>query len=737
MTHGYHLSPTYPINYSGPAGALPPSGRDSVATSSSSLWDDHRSRRDSAMSSMTDVSNVAGTPPLVGYGQHPHQQQQHHKYAQQHSPLLFAPLSPHQAAAQHAARHGAAGYGHPPGPAVGRASNSRPATPVSPLNMEDLSMEDRVAPSGMTASTSALPHRVPVQHHHRPVFEASRMHSSDRPRSPNQFYRGQVPEGNGQRWTSNDGLSPHGHPVGESYFPPEGYRGPAHAYPMDRADYDHHLHASGHHHPAAPMGEAFPVVGDYAQRPRMQQAVPIGQPPVDRIAHSRRRRRPPYSYSSLIAQAISSTTDGRMTLREIYTWISNNYPGMYPMTGPESQGWQNTVRHNLSLNKSFVKVARTAQDIYDSCSSGIPSQSQAARGKGGWWTLDHSVAASQLGASLRGQQDDGADDGDRIPSRTGPTDLVAKAGGGVASAAAAAGGQQRKLLRQRSYSDSVNRGDTTRRIASASGASTAPISRDGSVGGDMRTTLMGRNNSDAGVNHLDASRVSVLATGSSLTRTGDAVATSSLGSDVMPSVLQPRHPLVDDLGRTMRPLQVGRARGFTTSAAEPSPLRLYSTSAGRRDSPPDAAEHGYGYPARRESGMQQDASGRRGSAPQAHNHVQPSQSPIGLSQSHQRSLAQDEAEARTPLGFPRRSSGDSPSLHFAGGKAIEMKADRVRDVDRDGDVEMASQDQLVRSSPRLGAGNPQALERVKKLEEADQETEASGGRMSISGLLNG
>ncbi|PWN46903.1 winged helix DNA-binding domain-containing protein, partial [Violaceomyces palustris] len=71
---------------------------------------------------------------------------------------------------------------------------------------------------------------------------------------------------------------------------------------------------------------------------------------------------PPYSYSSLIAQAISSSPEGRMTLREIYTWISNTYPGLYAMDGPESQGWQNTVRHNLSLNKSFVKVARTAQD---------------------------------------------------------------------------------------------------------------------------------------------------------------------------------------------------------------------------------------------------------------------------------------------------------------------------------------------------------------------------------------
>lgn len=91
-----------------------------------------------------------------------------------------------------------------------------------------------------------------------------------------------------------------------------------------------------------------------------------------------------------------------MTLREIYTWISNAYPQLYSMDGPDSQGWQNTVRHNLSLNKSFVKVARTAQDIYDSCASPNPAHSQAARGKGGWWTIDPVVAAAQLGPNFRG-----------------------------------------------------------------------------------------------------------------------------------------------------------------------------------------------------------------------------------------------------------------------------------------------------------------------------------------------
>lgn len=151
--------------------------------------------------------------------------------------------------------------------------------------------------------------------------------------------------------------------------------------------------------PPTTSGAAHSKVEQWRSGENAQQA---SSPALERISHSRRRRRPPFSYSSLIAQAISSTPQGRMTLREIYTWISNAYPELYSMDGADSQGWQNTVRHNLSLNKSFVKVARTAQDIYEGCSSSNPAHSQAARGKGGWWTIDPVVAQAQLGPNFRG-----------------------------------------------------------------------------------------------------------------------------------------------------------------------------------------------------------------------------------------------------------------------------------------------------------------------------------------------
>ncbi|ORZ03849.1 fork head domain-domain-containing protein [Syncephalastrum racemosum] len=87
----------------------------------------------------------------------------------------------------------------------------------------------------------------------------------------------------------------------------------------------------------------------------------------------RKRRRPPFSYSSLIAQAILEAKDERMTLRDIYRWIMEKYPALYDA---DDTGWQNTIRHNLSLNKCFKKIPKS--DL-----AGV-----GTRGKGGYWTVD-------------------------------------------------------------------------------------------------------------------------------------------------------------------------------------------------------------------------------------------------------------------------------------------------------------------------------------------------------------
>lgn len=65
-------------------------------------------------------------------------------------------------------------------------------------------------------------------------------------------------------------------------------------------------------------------------------------------------KKPPYSYAMLIGMSIIRSPDRRLTLSAIYDWISNTFS----FYNKSNNGWQNSIRHNLSLNKAFMKIER-------------------------------------------------------------------------------------------------------------------------------------------------------------------------------------------------------------------------------------------------------------------------------------------------------------------------------------------------------------------------------------------
>uniref|UniRef100_A0A674PI06 Forkhead box P2 n=1 Tax=Takifugu rubripes TaxID=31033 RepID=A0A674PI06_TAKRU len=62
--------------------------------------------------------------------------------------------------------------------------------------------------------------------------------------------------------------------------------------------------------------------------------------------------RPPFTYATLIRQAIIDSAEHQLTLNEIYSWFTRTFAYFRR----NAATWKNAVRHNLSLHKCFVRV---------------------------------------------------------------------------------------------------------------------------------------------------------------------------------------------------------------------------------------------------------------------------------------------------------------------------------------------------------------------------------------------
>ncbi|QPH16942.1 hypothetical protein C2857_001684 [Epichloe festucae Fl1] len=88
-------------------------------------------------------------------------------------------------------------------------------------------------------------------------------------------------------------------------------------------------------------------------------AVMIGAHGVDLSLDDNQHIKPQYSYAQMITQAVLNAPDGKLNLNGIYTFIMSSYSYYRHQ---HAAGWQNSIRHNLSLNKSFDKVARSTDE---------------------------------------------------------------------------------------------------------------------------------------------------------------------------------------------------------------------------------------------------------------------------------------------------------------------------------------------------------------------------------------
>ncbi|KAI3359266.1 hypothetical protein L3Q82_002614 [Scortum barcoo] len=130
-----------------------------------------------------------------------------------------------------------------------------------------------------------------------------------------------------------------------------------------------------------PLTPGKPTAAAYSRMQPLPVIVAHGHCPDEVDYKTNAHIKPPYSYATLICMAMQASKKSKITLSCIYKWITDNFC-YYRHADPT---WQNSIRHNLSLNKCFIKVPRQKDEP----------------GKGGFWKIDPQYAERLLSGAYK------------------------------------------------------------------------------------------------------------------------------------------------------------------------------------------------------------------------------------------------------------------------------------------------------------------------------------------------
>lgn len=123
--------------------------------------------------------------------------------------------------------------------------------------------------------------------------------------------------------------------------------------------YNRRNHLKRSNSDSAPMNDRGIKRQRVEEETKIQIPEPENMPAVDDDG-----TKPPYSYAQMIGMAILRAKGRKLTLAQIYDWISRTFA--FYREDPK-QGWHNSIRHNLSLNKAFGKTERPKGDPGKGC----------------------------------------------------------------------------------------------------------------------------------------------------------------------------------------------------------------------------------------------------------------------------------------------------------------------------------------------------------------------------------